>query len=141
MANSIKVTDRSSVYVGRTEELLAQLLPQKRVIVISDTNIDRTHHDLIAPYEHILIGLGEQAKSLITLDEIYRRLIELGADRSTFILGIGGGIVTDIAGFVLLFYLLRLANLRKRIAGTAPYRKNSPLRSSLPTHLNTKCAT
>lgn len=105
MANSIKVTDRSSVYVGRTEELLAQLLPQKRVIVISDTNIDRTHHDLIAPYEYILIGLGEQAKSLITLDEIYRRLIELGADRSTFILGIGGGIVTDIAGFVASTYM------------------------------------
>lgn len=105
MTSQIKVTNTSSVYVGNTAELLAQLLPQKRVIVISDTNIDRTHHELIAPYEHILIGQGEQAKSLITLDEIYRKLIALGADRSTFILGIGGGIVTDIAGFVASTYM------------------------------------
>ena len=109
MTNSIKVTDKSSVYVGRTEELLATLLPKKRVIVISDTNLDRTHHNLIAPYEHILIGLGEQAKCLATLDAIYRQLIEKGADRSTFILGIGGGIVTDIAGFVASTYMRGVA--------------------------------
>ena len=109
MTNSIKVTDKSAVYVGRTAELLERLLPKKRVIVISDTNIDRTHHNLIAPYEHILIGLGEQAKCLATLDAIYRQLIEMGADRSTFILGIGGGIVTDIAGFVASTYMRGVA--------------------------------
>ena len=105
MTNPIKVTDNSAVYVGRTEELLATLLPKKRIIVISDTNLDRTHNDLIEPYEHILVGLGEQAKSLTTLEEVYRQLIEMGADRSTFILGIGGGIVTDIAGFVASTYM------------------------------------
>lgn len=105
MTNKIDVTSGSCVYIGCAKELLQQLLPEKRVIVISDSNIDRIHHDLIAPYEHILIGQGEQAKSLMTLEEIYRRLIELGADRSTFILGIGGGIVTDIAGFVASTYM------------------------------------
>lgn len=103
--NNIDVTNGSRVYIGNAKELLQQLLPEKRVIVISDSNIDRTHHDLIAPYEHILIGQGEQAKSLTTLDDIYKHLIELGADRSTFILGIGGGIVTDIAGFVASTYM------------------------------------
>lgn len=105
MTKQIEVTDGSHVYIGGADELLQQLLPEKRIIVISDSNIDRTHHDLIAPYEHILIGQGEQAKSLATLEEIYRQLIELGADRSTFILGIGGGIVTDIAGFVASTYM------------------------------------
>ena len=105
MTKQIDVTGGSRVYIGRTDALLAQLLPKKRIIVISDSNIDRTHHDLIAPYEHILIGQGEQAKSLATLEEIYRQLIDMGADRSTFILGIGGGIVTDIAGFVASTYM------------------------------------
>ena len=100
MVEQIDVTGGSRIYIGNAEQLLKEILPEKRVIVISDSNLDRTHHDLIVPYEHILIGLGEQAKSLVTLDEIYRQLIELGADRSTFILGIGGGIVTDVAGFV-----------------------------------------
>ena len=105
MTKLIEVTSGSRVYMGFAAELLQQLLPKKRVIVISDSNIDRTHHDLIAPYEYILIGQGEQAKSLATLDDIYRKLIDMGADRSTFILGIGGGIVTDIAGFVASTYM------------------------------------
>lgn len=105
MVEQIDVTGGSRIYIGNAEQLLKEILPEKRVIVISDSNLDRTHHDLIAPYEHILIGLGEQAKSLVTLDEVYRQLIELGADRSTFILGIGGGIVTDIAGFVASTYM------------------------------------
>ena len=105
MTHSIEVTGGSRVHIGNSKELIQQLLPGKRVIVITDRNIDRTHHDLIADYEHIFIGQGEQAKSLATLDEIYRKLIDMGADRSIFILGIGGGIVTDIAGFVATTYM------------------------------------
>ena len=102
---SIKVKDYSEVYVGGVAELLPRLLPDKRVIVISDTNIDRYYHSLLEPFDHILIGLGESSKTLLTIDTIYRRLIELGADRSTFILGVGGGIVTDIAGFAAATYM------------------------------------
>ena len=105
MTKQIEVVGGSCVYVGDARELLPSLVPNKRVIVISDSNIDRTHHDIIAQYEHILIGQGEQAKSFSTLEEVYRQLIDMGADRSTFILGIGGGIVTDIAGFVATTYM------------------------------------
>ena len=102
---SIKVKDYSEVYVGSVAELLPRLLPERRIIVISDTNIDRYYHSLLESFDHILIGLGESSKTLLTIDNIYRRLIELGADRSTFILGIGGGIVTDIAGFAAATYM------------------------------------
>ncbi|MBR6656067.1 MAG: 3-dehydroquinate synthase [Alistipes sp.] len=105
MGKHIEVVGGSSVYMGSAKELLEKILPNKRVIVISDANIDRTHRDLIAPYEHILIGLGEQVKSFATLEEVYRQLINMGADRSVFILGVGGGIVTDIAGFVASTYM------------------------------------
>ena len=90
----------SRVYIGSVEQLLPQLLPKRRVIVITDSNIDRCHHALISSYEHIIIGLGEQAKNLTTLEKVYTQLMDMGADRSTFLLGIGGGIVTDITGFV-----------------------------------------
>lgn len=105
MSYQVDVTSESRVYIGDARSLLSQLLPERRIVVISDGAIDRTHHNLIAIYETILVGQGEQAKSLATLDGIYRRLIELGADRSTFILGVGGGIVTDIAGFVASTYM------------------------------------
>ncbi len=60
-----------------------------RVVVISDANIDRRHHGLLARYEHLLIGTGETVKTLQTAETLYRRFIELGVDRSTFVLGIG----------------------------------------------------
>ena len=105
MNYTIEIKGKSVVMVGNAGELLPQLLPNKRVMVISDTNIDRHYHSFIEQYDHILIGLGETSKTLHTLDMIYRQLIELEADRSTFILGIGGGIVTDIAGFVASTYM------------------------------------
>ena len=105
MKHVIDIKGRSKVVVGNLVELLPQLLPSKRVIVITDTNIDRHYHKLIEQYEHILIGLGETSKTLHTMDMIYRRLIEMNADRATFILGIGGGIVTDITGFVASTYM------------------------------------
>ncbi len=91
--------------VGSTAELLDKLLPNRRVIVISDVNIDRLYSPLIERYESIIIGLGESIKTLPTLEIIYKKLVEMGADRSTFILAIGGGIVTDIAGFAASTYM------------------------------------
>ena len=105
MVEQIDIVGGSSMHIGNSKELLSKLLPKKRIIVISDSNIDRTHRDIIAPYERIFVGLGEHAKGFATLEEIYRKLIDMGADRSTFILGIGGGIVTDITGFVASTYM------------------------------------
>lgn len=102
---SIDIKNCSRVVVGSAESLLAQMLPNKRVIVVSDTNIDRHYHALLERYDHILIGLGETSKTLHTVDNIYRRFIELGVDRSCFVLGIGGGIVTDVAGFAAATYM------------------------------------
>ena len=102
---SIDIKNYSRVVVGSVESLLPQLLPDKRVIVVSDTNIDRFYHPLLEKYDHILIGLGETSKTLHTIDSIYRRFIELGVDRSCFVLGIGGGIVTDVAGFAAATFM------------------------------------
>ena len=105
MVEQIEIVGECAMHIGNAKELLAKLLPNKRIIVISDSNIDRTHREIIAPYERIFVGLGEHAKGFATLEEVYRKLIDMGADRSTFILGIGGGIVTDITGFVATTYM------------------------------------
>ena len=99
MNYAINIKDRSQVVVGSVAEWLPRLLPKGRVVVVSDTNIDRHYHSLLSEYDHVLIGLGETSKTLHTLDFIYRRFVELGVDRSTFVLAVGGGIVTDVAGF------------------------------------------
>ena len=56
-----------------------------------------------------MIGLGETNKTLATAQRLYGELLNLGADRSTFILGFGGGIVTDVTGFVASTYMRGLS--------------------------------
>lgn len=91
----------SRIILGGWEHDLHPLLPWgHRVIVITDTSIARRYRRLINQYEHIVIGTGEKIKTLATIEQLHRELIERGADRQTFLLGIGGGIVTDITGFV-----------------------------------------
>jgi 3-dehydroquinate synthase len=43
---------------------------------------------------------GEENKSIQTCVEIWNVLTELGADRKTLIINLGGGVVTDLGGFV-----------------------------------------
>ncbi len=102
---TLNIKDQSQVCIGSADVLLDKFLPQGRVIVISDVNMDRLYHPLINRFESILIGSGETIKTLSTMDMIYTKLVEMGADRKTFIVGIGGGIVTDITGFVASTYM------------------------------------
>ena len=100
-----RVGTQSGIYVSAAAETLPGLLPAGRVVAISDTAVDRLHRELLAPYETLLIGTGERIKTLRTVETLYRRFIEMGVDRSTFVLGVGGGIVTDVAGFVASTYM------------------------------------
>ena len=97
--------DNSYVYVGRAENLLKELTAGRRVIVITDENLCECCGELIQQYEHIIIGTGERCKSLESAQQVYCELISRGADRHTMIVGVGGGIVTDITGFVASTYM------------------------------------
>jgi len=95
MKPTFNVREQSEIYIGPTADILSGVLPEGRVIVVSDATIDRLYHPLLAPYDTVLIGAGESIKTLQTVESIYRRFIELGADRSTFVLAVGGGIAAD----------------------------------------------
>ncbi|MEG0807614.1 MAG: 3-dehydroquinate synthase [Alistipes sp.] len=105
MRPSFNVRQQSEIYIGSVAEILPGVLPTGRVVVVSDATIDRFYHPLLAPYDTILIGSGESAKTLQGVEMVYHRLIELGVDRSTFVLAVGGGIVTDVAGFAASTYM------------------------------------
>ncbi|PZR05820.1 MAG: 3-dehydroquinate synthase [Flavobacterium psychrophilum] len=52
------------------------------------------------PIEIIEIDPGEASKSIETCIEVWHALTELGADRKSVIINLGGGVVTDLGGFV-----------------------------------------
>jgi len=48
---------------------------------------------------------GEEFKSLESAGKLYQQLAEFGAERSTPILALGGGVIGDLAGFVAATYM------------------------------------
>lgn len=103
---TLNIKGKSDVMVDRGLALLESKLPtDRRIIVITDQRLDKLYDKSYLPYERIIIGEGEGIKTLTTVEQIMSQLIEMGADRKIFLLGFGGGIVTDITGFVGSTYL------------------------------------
>jgi 3-dehydroquinate synthase len=92
-------TGSCQIIVDEPLKNLKSYLNSESNVVISDENVRHFYGDLFSGYEVIEIGLGEKAKTLKTVEGIYQRFLELGIDRSSFVIGIGGGIVCDITGF------------------------------------------
>jgi 5-deoxy-5-amino-3-dehydroquinate synthase len=51
------------------------------------------------PYEVLTIGHGEEHKSLATIEALCRDFAQFGVTRNDVVIGVGGGMVTDVAGF------------------------------------------
>lgn len=101
-----RMQNPSRIVVGDVLSLLPRFLPAgRRAILITDRNVFELYRGTIERYEHLVIPPGEQSKTLSTVESLHSRLIETGADRSTFIVGFGGGVVTDVAGFVASTYM------------------------------------
>jgi 3-dehydroquinate synthase len=95
----------SNLIVGECLQHLANYLPGPQCVLITDPHVFDLYHKQFPPHPVITIGLGEENKTLETVHRIYERLVDLEADRSTFIVGIGGGIVCDVAGFAASTYM------------------------------------
>jgi 3-dehydroquinate synthase len=95
----------SRVIIGEGIGNIDKYLPRADVIVITDQDVYRKYGQVMPTNKVIRIGTGEKIKNLDTVAYILKELIRMEADRTIFILGIGGGIVCDIAGFVASIYL------------------------------------
>lgn len=94
------------VLVGpRARHLLAEVLPAdtRRVAVVSQAAIP-VEVDPGREHRTFLLGEGEPAKSLGTIEELCRQWASWGLSRADVVVGVGGGVVTDVAGFAAAVY-------------------------------------
>jgi 3-dehydroquinate synthase len=85
----------------------------KRYFILSDKNVAALHgskvHDTLSlmglDLELIEIPSGEAAKSIQTCLEVVEKLIQAGADRTSALIALGGGVVGDITGFIASTYM------------------------------------
>lgn len=88
-----------------TQEDLQRLAPPGSSIVITDDQVRDLYDDLLEPYRVLSFPAGEAQKNLDTVARLTEQLVQFGAHRKTLILGFGGGVVTDLAGFVAATFM------------------------------------
>ena len=93
------------ILVGESIGNLMEYCEGGKAVIITDANVRRLHGDKFPEVPVIEIGLGEGSKTLETVQQVYGKLLEMELERSSFIVGIGGGIVCDVAGFAASTYL------------------------------------
>ncbi len=86
---------------------LAAVLPQKRVVVVTDETVAALHLATLQSsldetgigHEAIVVPPGEASKSMASWSRLVEQLLTSQVDRATTIVALGGGVVGDLAGF------------------------------------------
>lgn len=95
----------SKILIGESIDNLKNYTCGQRSFIITDKNVERIYHKRFPNVPVYSIEPGEKSKNLLTTIDIYRWLLENSVDRSSIIIGIGGGVVCDIVGFVASTYM------------------------------------
>lgn len=94
--------------IARAGAHIAPVIPQKRAIVITDERVAALHlprlmqglaETGITARAFVIRG-GEESKSLAVYAELINDILAHGIERHTTIIGFGGGVVGDLAGFI-----------------------------------------
>lgn len=84
-----------------------------RVAVITDGNVAPIFHDRIKAClpeaTIIVVEPGEKSKTMKVAETLCEDLLEDGFARNSVIIGLGGGMITDLAGFVASIYMRGVA--------------------------------
>jgi 3-dehydroquinate synthase len=91
--------------------------PQGKVAVITDANVAPLHLSKVraslAEFGYTMLEAilppGEDHKTIEDCIPVYDKLLRSGIERSTTVIGLGGGVVTDMAGFIAATVLRGLA--------------------------------
>jgi 3-dehydroquinate synthase len=74
-------------------------------IIITDENVYNAHEKRFKNWNTMVLQAGEEFKIQATVDKIVDNLIKMEADRKTTLVGVGGGVITDITGYAASVYM------------------------------------
>jgi 3-dehydroquinate synthase len=98
--------------LNRAGELIGKRLSERRCAVVCDTNVaalfaQQLEASLIAAGlqpARIVVPAGETAKTLEQAGAICEQMISAGLGRQSLVIGLGGGVVGDLSGFVAAIF-------------------------------------
>jgi 3-dehydroquinate synthase len=92
-------------FPGAAMSALKQLADPATSIIITDENVFAAHGKKFRHWNTIVLKAGEEFKVQATVDSIVDQLIGMDCNRNSTLVGIGGGVVTDITGYVASVYM------------------------------------
>lgn len=84
---------------------LKKIADPKNAIIVTDENVYGHHEKRFKGWNTIVLKPGEDYKVQETVDAVIEQLITMEADRKTTLIGVGGGVVTDITGYAASVYM------------------------------------
>lgn len=95
----------------------ADIWSSRKIALISDTNVFPHYGQTVVQYLEIqgfdvypyVVDAGEKTKSLVTANELYDFLTDNDFSRSDSLIGLGGGVIGDLTGFVASTYMRGLS--------------------------------
>ncbi|MFT5525888.1 MAG: 3-dehydroquinate synthase [Pirellulaceae bacterium] len=89
-------------------EHIAKLLKLTHAVVITDSNVRPLYastvvqslQDVGSRVSTLEVPAGEQSKSIAMAERLWVDMLEVGADRKSIVVALGGGVVGDLAGFI-----------------------------------------
>lgn len=92
-------------YFDASFDVLEKIAGREKAVLVTDENVFNAHKKKFKGWNTIVLKPGEAYKVQQTVDVLIDQLIELGADRKTVLVGVGGGVITDITGYVAGIYM------------------------------------
>jgi len=96
-------------YFDTSLSQLGKLVNKQQAVIITDDNVYKAHASKLKGWNTIVLKPGEEYKVQATVDSIVEQLIAMEADRKTTLIGLGGGVITDITGYTASVYMRGLS--------------------------------
>jgi 3-dehydroquinate synthase len=94
------------VVTGLFSGELAEYLPSPAsVFALVDKQVEEWFLNCFEGIAYITVEADEQLKTLATIERLTDGLLHFAADRDSFLIGVGGGIICDITGFLASTYM------------------------------------
>jgi 3-dehydroquinate synthase len=85
--------------------MLGGLVERENTFLVTDENIFARQSEKFSGWKTLVLQAGEAYKNQKAVDKVITQLIGLGADRQSFVVGVGGGVVTDMSGYAASVYM------------------------------------
>jgi len=84
---------------------LSKFTEPARTVLLTDEHVYDARKKVFSGWNVLVLKPGEAYKQQRVADAVIEQLIERGADRYTTLVGVGGGVITDMAGYVASVYM------------------------------------